>query len=150
MVSEQQTAELIISLLEDNIQDPLGRDKKWIYDDTPRLDISSYPRISVTPLNTNYETQGMGSYSQLEDQTIVVEVYVDKNSKINVSNGSEEERAEQVADYLHRKIQTVIRANAQYFCDNGLLSVTPTDFNKSVNGKLIVFRDTFLAQVINE
>ena len=152
--TEQEIAELFITLFEANITDPLtgrlAKGKKWIYDDAPRLDLAEYPRISVTPVDSTYTQVGVGLTEQLEDVTIAVDVYSRKDDKINVTGTGDAERAEQIVDFLAKRCREVIRANHSTFLTNDILHVIPETKNRSViEDDLIIERMTFKALSVN-
>ncbi len=154
MVSEQEICEIVVTLLESNITDPLSgrlaKGKKWIYDDPARLDLAEYPRISVTPAQSNYEEFATGVQAQqLEKSVIVIEVYGRKQDKINVKGTSATDRGEQVVDYLANQVRSVIKNNHATFITNGILSLRPETKNRSIVGDLLIERMTFRAQVVN-
>jgi len=153
-VTEQEICELLVTLLNSNITDPLSgrlaKGKKWIYDDIPRLDLAEYPRISVTPAQSSYEEFAVGVQAQqLERSVILIEVYGRKQDKINVKGSAATDRGEQVVDYLANQIRSVIKSNHATFISNDILSLRPESKNRTIAGELIIERMTFRAQVVN-
>lgn len=158
VITEQEVVELIIAQLEANITDPLSgrlaKGKKWIYDDPPRMDLSSYPRISVTPVQSSYAEFALGDQEQqLEDMTILLEIVTRKSDKINVKGDSTPERAEQIVDFLAKEVRQFMKSNYATWNTNNILSLRPETNNRSVvpgdKGELVVQRMTYLARVVN-
>lgn len=147
--TEQEVIELIVSLLESNITDPLNRNKKWIYDDRPRLDLTAYPRISVTSGQSLYELQGLGNTAQNEEFLIIIEVYVNKNSKIDVNSDLTDEYAEQIVDYLSKQVKDTIKDNRDYFITNDVCYVLPESSTRDVVDNLIYQNIVFRAASVN-
>lgn len=147
MVSEQIVVEKVISLLESNLTDPAtdraSKGKKWIYDDSPREDISSYPRISVIPAVSNYESAGVGYTSQIEDVTINISVYTKKTDKFGGK------RAEQLVDDLANQIRSIIKSNHDYFITNNIEYLVPETKNRSELNGLVIETMTFKCGYIN-
>ena len=154
--TEQETIELFVSLFEANITDPLtgraAKGTKWIYDDQARLDLNSYPRISVLMADSRYEQYAVGDTDQLETQTIVVEVTTRKNDKITVGSITDA-RGEQIVDYLAKECKETIKNNHSEFITNGILAAIPETSSRSVMpgklGEVVLQRLTFLVSVIN-
>ena len=151
-ISEQNTVELIIAQLETNITDPLTSrrsiPKKWIYDDAPRPDSSSYPRISVEPTPSVYSEFALGDLGQFESQTIVITIYAKRKTKMTVGSVAAT-RGEQVVDELALQIREYIKNAHPTWVSNGYLSIRPATKNRSDVGEFVLATMTIIAQVKN-
>jgi len=150
--TEQEVVELLISEFEANITDPLNRSNKWIYDDSPRLDLAGFPRIAVVPNTSLYEQLSIGNTEQLEDFTIVVEVYAQKESKVTVGSTTDA-RGEQQADYLTKEVKNYIKNNHATWITNDLLHIIPETYTRSVVpgrlGNIVIDRITLRVLTVN-
>lgn len=139
--TEQEVVELIISLLRDNITDPAteraSKGKTFIYDDIPRADITSTPRIGVYPVTSNYSSVGIGYSEQLEEGTIAVQIVTQKTDKFNSL------RAEQLVDNLSKQIRDLIRGNHTYFVSNDVQHLVPETQNRAEVDGLVIENMTF-------
>ena len=134
--SEQEVAEILITLINSNITDPAtdraSKGKKWIYDDIPREDITGYPRISIVPISSTYESVGLGYSEQLEDGSIQIMVMTNKTDKFGGR------RAEQLVDYLAIQIRNLIRTNHTHFVSNDIQHLIPETNNRTeLDGRVI-------------
>lgn len=150
-VSEQEAVEIIISFLESNLTDPAtGRaanNKKWIYDDLPREDITSTPRIGVYPVTSSYESLAIGFSQQLEDATIEIQVVTQKTDKFRISDTVY--RAEQLVDLLSIQIRDLIRSNHNYFVARDIQHLIPETNNRAEVDGLVVNSMTFKLVSVN-
>ncbi|RLA75222.1 MAG: hypothetical protein DRG78_20710 [Epsilonproteobacteria bacterium] len=130
MVTSHQLVEDLMTFLEANITDPLSRNKKWIYDDFPRLDLSSYPRIGITEVNTIKRISGLGETTNIETARVNINILVRKGQKL--SDGT---RDLQILDNLANDVITKINDNHSYFVNKGYLYVKPVseDFSQLQN-----------------
>lgn len=141
MATDQEIISSIITLLEANLTDPattrasLG--KKWIWDDTPRLDISGYPRISVTPVTNSYEPFAVGDVNSKSELTVSIEIRTKKTDKFDVGTLGVQ-RAEGVVSYLNNEIVNLIQTNQSYFYSLGVLYIIPETNNRSVINDLVI------------
>lgn len=164
MSSVQQTINYIVELLESEISQPLldrtTEGKKWIYDDAPRFDLSSYPRIGVYGAPSTYDEYAVGSLSQLENQNIVIDILGRSgdtiafepsqmtNYKGKIIDGNKYLRGEEIVDNLVSQTNKIIRENHSLNIAEGILHLRPTTYNiQKLDNNMVVGRITVVAGV---
>lgn len=140
MVDTQVIINKYIELLEANLEDPnsdrASKGKKWIYDDYPRSDITSYPRISITSPDEAIEILDIGYNKELVKTKIQVLILVNKGFKAIINN--EQKRDREIAEYLAQQIQGIIRSNQEEFRNIGLLLASPDNASYTQTDKLYI------------
>lgn len=159
----QQVVEYIVDLLETNISEPLldrtTEGKKWIYDDAPRYDMSSYPRIGIYGEPSTFEEYAVGSLAQLENQNIVIDILTKSGDKIAFSTaqmngysgvtieGNKYLRGEEIVDNLTKQCLNLIRSNHTAHLNEGIISIRPTTYNiQKLDNNMVVGRITIQAR----
>ena len=111
MTSGQDVIETIVTLIEDNItdinSDRAAKNKKWIYDDLPRADISGYPRVSVISPTANSEPHALNSTDQRFKPRVEIQIRIKKGNKYTI--GGTEYRDIQALNYLSEQITNLLK-----------------------------------------
>jgi len=106
MASGQDIVEEIVTLLENNItdvnSDRLAKSKKWIYDEIPRADVTSYPRIGVQEVTADSEWFGLGDNKERRNSRIEIQIRTKLGSKLTIDSTTHRDR--QILDYLSNKV----------------------------------------------
>lgn len=139
MVSTQEAVRVIMEFLENNLDDPLNRSKKWIYDDLPRLDLSSYPRIAIVAPINNISAKGVGEIGRFNEANVRVLIYVKKKQKAEISGTTY--RDVEFIDYLSNEVLNLIKDNHTHFYQNGIILVDPISEN------LIEMKDFYIKEI---
>ena len=103
----------MVKVLEDNLSDPLERNKKWIYDDLPRLDMNDYPRIGVEVPADITDLRAVGDLRVVHHYTVIVWVVVRQKQKVLLNEV--EYRDVELLNMLVEQIIDVVRNNQQRF-----------------------------------
>ena len=98
----------IVSILENNITDPLQRNKKWIYDDLPRIDIMDLPRIGVEFASATGTPADIQRNAIMERGVIRIVIMVGKGQKWDVNNDGTPEYDYICLNDLAEKVKKVI------------------------------------------
>lgn len=116
MASGQDVVEEYVTLFENNLTDynsvRSADNKKWIYDDLPRLDVSQYPRIGVTIADESDEPHEIGSFNIRRTINVQVVLYVKKAQKFTISSVSK--RDVQVMALLSEQILTLFKSQSTH------------------------------------
>ena len=139
----QDVKQAVMKCLEDNLEDPDENrrtlNKKWIYDDLPRPDITSYPRIGIESPNTSNDWMSIGGKAIRKAYTIMVAIYVDKKRKLNV--GGSTLRDHQILAYLTTKVKSILLKEDNiktYFVPKGVYAVLPRQETFAENDNVLL------------
>ena len=158
LISIQSVIETIATRLRSQLTDPISgrgtKTKKWIYDDLTRVDLSSYPRMTITPGPESAERRGVGDHGTKDTYRIVIEVITTKEMKIT-GGAYDGLRSEQVIHKLAEDVLNVIRtSHDSTWVPAGILSIIPetnnTTYPKPGTGEeFVIKRLTLRAKVSN-
>jgi len=126
----------IVEILEANIPDPLNRNKKWIYDDLPRLDIQDLPRIGVEFTSATGRPADIQRNAIMERGVIRVVVLVGKGQKWDIDNDDEPEYDYLCLNDLAEKVKQVILSNQQNVLDVAYSMFVVGDNTVKTDGKI--------------
>lgn len=109
--------EEIVATIDNNVSDPNTRRQSngdsWVFDHFPKYGKSNaLPRIGVHRVTSQFPAEGInqGVASRTESD-VQVSVFVRKGSRYDVDNDGSNEVAEDVLDYLQRRVKTSIENN---------------------------------------
>ena len=104
-----------IQILEANLYDVndyrRGSGKKWIYDDFPRFDVNSTPRIGIAPISSRLDDLAVGTLDRKKTHLIGVMVMLNAKDKFTLPGNTDPSIAEEVLEYYTTQITDLIKSN---------------------------------------
>lgn len=143
MTSVQDIKKAVMDFLTANVTDPISArsalSKNWIYDDFPRPDISSYPRIGIEAPAANLPLIGIGFTSTWVNAMLHIGVFVKRGQKQTIASVTY--RDVELLDYIANQVATKImdKANLSYWQGKGIIKIDPLSEN-------LIENDTFIAK----
>lgn len=111
MVRQRAVIDKFVELANNNIDDPVkpraNKDETWIFDNFPKYDNKTLPRIGFHKVTTTHGFQGIGTSTFSSIADIQASIMVRKNKAYDFDNDGNAEPGEDLADYLHDQVKAI-------------------------------------------
>jgi len=117
----QTLIEILIQFMRNNLPDPLGENRTWIYPSYPRI-TTSFPEISLMNTGSRVREKGIGDSGQFIEYVFDIDIWVKQGNETTINNETYKNR--KLLEYLSDQVTNLFLGNRGSLYEQGIIDVT--------------------------
>jgi len=119
----RELIEILITFMRNNLEDPLGENRTWIYPSFPTI-TASFPEISLINTGSSFREIGIGDIGQIMTYVFDIDIWVLKGNATTVNGTTYRNRA--LLEYLSDQVTNLFFNNRSTLYDQGIIDIRIT------------------------